>query len=186
MRSATSALPERTLGSQGTLAFRGVLLLVFGVCEGALLLLAFRVPHITASMAVLVLTAFVLADGLATLFESVALTRGGFRVWPAANGVAGVAAGAFVLFSERRPLTVLAWWAIVTGVLEAGAALSSTDATRARVAVAALSIIFGLITLAGPVQDAARLILVAAAYGVIAGGLRVHAARRGMRWTGTS
>jgi len=182
MRTATAAVPETTFPSHRMLALRGVLMLVFGLAEGALLLFAFHIPHITASLLVLVLAGFVLADGLATLFESVAaLNRRGRWIWPAANALAGIAAAVIILFATRRPLTVFAWWAIVTGVLEMWAALSTSDATRSRIAVAALSMALGLFMLAGPFQDGARLLLATAVYGVIAGGLRVRAARRGIR-----
>ena len=62
----------------------------------------------------------------------------------------------------------------------------SREGIRWRIAVAALSVAVGLFILAGPSQDSVRVLLAIAAYGVIAGGLRVQAARRGFRWKETS
>ncbi len=51
--------------------------------------------------------------------------------------------------------------------------------------MAALSVALGLFILAGPLRDAVRLLLTIAVFGVLTGGLRVQAARRGIRWIET-
>jgi uncharacterized membrane protein HdeD (DUF308 family) len=186
MRTAAPAVSDVTVSSQRTFAFRGVLLLIFGVAEGGLVLFTYQLPYVTSSPRTFVLAAFVLADGLAMLVDSVAaLYRRGRWMWPAANALAGITAALIVLLAMRSPLTAFAWWAIATGLLEAGAPRSRRDESPWRIAVAALSVALGLFILAGPFQDAVRLLLVIAAYGVITGGLRVQAARRGIRWTDT-
>jgi len=186
MRTAAPPVPDLTVASQLAFAFRGLLLLLFGLAEGALLLFAFHLPNITSSLLVVVLAACVLADGLAMLFQTIAaLNRRGRWMWAAANAVVGIAAALIALFDMPRSLRVFAWWAIVIGLLEAWVPLSR-EGIRWRIAVAALSVALGLFILAGPSQDSARLLLAIAAYGVIAGGLRLQAARRGIRWTDTS
>jgi uncharacterized membrane protein HdeD (DUF308 family) len=179
MPTAAAAVSEPIFASPRVLAVRGALLLLFGLVEGALLLFAFHVPHITSWLLVDVIAGFVLADGLATLFEGVvAMNRGGRWIGPAANALAGIAAAVIILFATRLPLMVFAWWALVTGVLEALAALWPGRGSRSRIAVAAISVVLGLLMLAGPFHDNARLILAIAVYGLVAGALRVQAAVR--------
>jgi hypothetical protein len=66
---ARMGAPQTPVRSQRTLAFGSTLLLIFGLAEGAILLLAFRVPDITTSLLIIVLITFVTLDALATLFE---------------------------------------------------------------------------------------------------------------------
>jgi uncharacterized membrane protein HdeD (DUF308 family) len=187
MRTAAPAVSDVTVASQRLLALRGVLLLIFGLAEGGLVVFAYQLPRYSSWQLVFVLAAFLLADGLAMLVDSItALHRRGRWMWQAAGALAGIAAAVIVLFATPSSLTAFAWWAIVTGLLEACAPLSRHGRTPWRIAVAALSVALGLFILAGPFQDAVRLLLSIAAYGVIAGGLRVQAARRGIRWTDTS
>ena len=79
---ASAAVSQASSRSQRTLAFRGALLLVFGLVMGAMLVLAFRVPDITTKLMIIVLSAFVIVDGLATLFEAagVASQRGAWAL----------------------------------------------------------------------------------------------------------
>jgi uncharacterized membrane protein HdeD (DUF308 family) len=179
MPTAAAAVSEPTFPSQRVLAFRGALLLLFGLVEGALLLFAFHLPHVTTSVLVLILAGFVLADGLATLFEAVAaMNRGGRWIGPGANTVAGIAACVIVLFVTHHPLRTFASWVLVTGVLEAWTALWPCRASRARTAAATVSVTVGILVLVGPFHDNARLILAMAVYGLITGALRLQAALR--------
>ena len=170
-------MPSR---SQRTLAFRGALLLIFGLAEGAMLLLAFRVPDITTSLLIIVMTTFVILDALATLFE-VAGVRSQRPLWAllvckAALGL--LAAVAIALRPRSQALPMLAWWAIGTGLLEGLEALMVSGQRHWRLVVAGLSIAFGLLVLAGPRRDTAVLILMAGIYGVVAGTVRLVTAGR--------
>src|SRR6266571_3795234 len=120
MQIAAPAVSEVTVSSRRTFAFRGVLLLIFGLAEGGLVLFWYQVPYVTSSPLTFVLAAFLLADGLAMLVESV-----------------------IVLRAIRSPLTAFAWWASATGLLEAWAPLSLHDGTAWRITMAALSVALG-------------------------------------------
>lgn len=165
------------------LVFRGVLLLAFGLCEGALLLFAFRVPHITVSVLVAVMTVFLLADGLATLVEAHGTsTRRSHRLLAAATALAGIAAGAMAPLAARGGLlTIFAWWAIVCGLLDIGRAFVGAEDIRGRLLVGAISVAFGLFVLSGAVTDNIRLVLSVSIFGIVAGSLRLTGAlaRRG-------
>ncbi len=171
--------PQTSSRSQRTLAFRGALLLILGLAEGAMLLLAFRVPDITTSLLIIVMITFVLVDAVATLFEA-----GGVRsrgpVWAllvckAAIGL--LAAVAIALRPRSQALPTFAWWALLTGLLEGLEALMLSGPRHWRLVVAGLSIAFGLLVLAGPRRDTAVLVLVAGVYGVVAGSVRLVGAR---------
>jgi len=179
MPTAAAAVSEPTLPSQRVLAVRGALLVLFGLVEGALLLFGFHIPNVTTRVLVVAFAGFVLADGLATLFESVAaMNRGGRWIGPAANTVAGIAACVIALFVTHHPLRTFAWWVLVTGVLEAWTTLWPGPGSRSRIAAAVISVALGLLMHTGPFYDNARLILAMAVYGLIAGALRVQAALR--------
>ena len=180
MSAPQTSYRNQSYRSQRTLAFRGVLLLIFGLAEGAMLLLAFRVPDITTSLLIIVLTTFVILDALATLFEA-ARVRSRRAVWAllvckAAIGL--LAAVAIVLRPRSQALPTFAWWALLTGLLEGLEALMVSGQRHWRLVVAGLSIAFGLLVLAGPRRDTAVLVLVAGVYGVVAGSVRLVAARR--------
>ena len=177
---ARMGAPQTPSRSQRTLAFRGALLLIFGLAEGAMLLLAFRVPDITTSLLIIVLITFVTLDALATLFEAAGV-RSEHAVWAllvckAALGL--LAAVAIALRPRSHALPMLAWWAIGTGLLEGLEALIVSGQRHWRLVVAGLSIAFGLLVLAGPRRDTAVLVLVAGIYGVVAGTVRLVTAGR--------
>lgn len=156
---------------------RGALLLAFGLSEGALILLAFRVPHITASLLVLVMAGFVVAAGAGALLGAARTPDG--RGWLLAHGLTGVAAGVLmVLLAPGWSVRIFALWAIVTGVLDA---VEPPAGGRARVVVAVLSLALGVVVLTGILTDPVRVLLAISAYGVVAGGLWLRAGRPGAR-----
>ena len=160
------------------LAFRGALLLVFGLVMGAMLLLAFRVPDITTRLMVIVLSAFVIVDGLATLFEAagVASQRGAWALL-VLKALIGFAAGvAIALRPGSRAVTIFAWWALLTGVLEGFEALTFRAQRHWRLIVAGLSVLFGLLVLGGSLRDMAVIVLAGGIYGVVAGITRLTTA----------
>jgi uncharacterized membrane protein HdeD (DUF308 family) len=169
---------------QWALGFRAILALLFGLAEGAMLLFAFWLPRITAALMATFFAGFALIDGLVALFAAAwGLTRGGRWRLLACKGVTGVVAGVLVLFFAwwLKPLVVLAWWAIISGVLQAIEAMALRGGWRGRpliVATAVISLVFGVLILARPPQDLMTLALHVAAFGLLLGILRVIIAFR--------
>ena len=180
----SSAPPRLEHPVQWALSFRAVLALLFGLAEGAMLLFAFWLPRVTAALMATFFAGFVVLDGLVALFAAAwGLTRGGRWRLLACKGVTGVVAGILVLFFAwwHKPLVVLAWWAIITGVLQAIEAIVLRGGWRGRpllVATAAISVIFGVLILVRPPQDLMTLALHVAAFGLLLGILRVIVAFR--------
>ena len=159
------------------LALRGVLLLIFGLVEAALILLAFRVPHITTRGMVLVVTAFLLLDAV-TCFLGAA-REAGSRPWLVLQGLASLVAGIILPVGLMAgALVEFAWWAIVIGVLEGAAWVISR---RGHLAVGLLSLLLGVGYLMSPLREPARALIAVAAYAILAGFLRLTAARAARR-----
>lgn len=155
-------------------AVRGALLLVFGLTEGALILLAFRIPYVTARLLVMVMGVFVVVDGAVALIE-VMRTRNR-SPWLLLHGLTGLVAGALVLVLARAWwLKVFAGWAILTGAL---AAVEAPRSLAVRVGVVALSLALGLLVLADAFRDPARGLLGISTYAVIAGSILLRTAWR--------
>jgi uncharacterized membrane protein HdeD (DUF308 family) len=180
----SSGPPRLEQPVQWALGFRAILALLFGLAEGAMLLFAFWLPRITAALMATFFAGFALIDGLVALFAAAwGLTRGGRWRLLACKGLTGVVAGVLVLFFAwwLKPLVVLAWWAIITGVLLVIEAMVLRGSWRGRpliVATAVISLIFGVLILARPPQDLMTLALHVAAFGLLLGILRVILAFR--------
>ena len=181
----TSSTPPRLEQPvQWALNFRAILALLFGLAEGAMLLFAFWLPRITGALMATFFAGFALLDGLVSLFAAAwGLTRGGRWRLLACKGVTGVVAGVLVLFFAwwLKPLVVLAWWAIITGALQAIEAMVLRGGWRGRpliVATAVISLVLGGLILARPPQDLMTLALHIAAFGLLLGILRVIIAFR--------
>ena len=90
---------------------------------------------------------------------------------------AGFAAGvAIVLRPGVRSVTIFAWWALLTGVLEGFEALTFRGQRQWRLIVAGLSVLFGLLVLGGSLRDMAVIVLAGGIYGVVAGITRLTTA----------
>jgi len=175
--AAVSSVPlQESPRSHRGLAIRGALLLLIGLLEGALLLFAFRIPNITTQEMLIALAAFLLVDGAVALFDAAAAGNRGSLV---GEGIVSVAAGVAIFMSGSlwRP-RIFPVWAIVTGLLEIVQARTPGGRTPGRLAAAIVSVLYGVFALVGPVHDRAVLILVAATFAVIAGGLRLSGALR--------
>jgi hypothetical protein len=152
-----------------------VLFLVFGVVEGVLILLAFRMPHITVSVLVVVMAGFVVIDGVTALLEAARATDR--RLGLVLRALTGVAAGVLILLlTSGWSVTVFGWWAVVTGVLAAADAVPSGPV---RIVVAALSLVLGVLAVGGAFRDPVRATLAISLYGILAGGMQLRAARSG-------
>jgi uncharacterized membrane protein HdeD (DUF308 family) len=153
------------------LAVRGAVAVVFG-------LLALIWPEITLLALVLVFGAYALVDGV---FALVAAARGrqlagGSRGWLLLEGLLGVGAGIVALvwpdITALALLWVIAFWAVLTGVLEIVAAvrLRRVLANEWLLVVAGvLSIVFGLILIIWPQEGAVGLVWLIGIYAIVFG-----------------
>jgi len=177
--ASTIPLQESPRPHRG-LAIRGGLLILLGLGEGLMLLFAFRIPNITTVEMTMLLALFLLADGAVALFEAgAALARRAAWLALAGDALISLAAGVTIVMvaapGRFRPFPV---WAIVTGLLEGVQALSPAGRVPGRLLAAIVSVAFGLFALLGPIQDRATLLLIAAAFAIVAGGLRLRGALR--------
>ncbi len=152
------------------LALRGVAGLIFG-------LLAFAVPGVTMSVLVWWFGAYALVDGI---FALIAAFRGpeGNRRWGALlfEGIAGIVAGIFAfgwtVMTAAVLMYLIAFWAIITGVFEIGAAIRLRRAISgewALMLMGVLSIVFGILILFAPLMGALVVTLWIGAYALVFG-----------------
>jgi uncharacterized membrane protein HdeD (DUF308 family) len=149
-------------------ALRGVAAIVFGI-------LAFIWPGVTLAVLVLFWGAYALIDGVLAL---VAAFRTGqdHRWWLIVEGVFGIAAGIVTFFwpglTALVLLYIIAFWALVTGVLEIIAAIRLRRVIENEWWMAlggVASVIFGIILLVAPGAGALALIWLIAAYAIVFG-----------------
>jgi uncharacterized membrane protein HdeD (DUF308 family) len=131
-------------------------------------------------------TGFALLDGLVALAAAGwGLFHGGRWRLLACKGLTGVAAGIAVVLrppgQRPGPLVIFAWWAVITGLLQAVEALSLGRGREGRpylVAIAVVSVAFGILILARPPQELMTLAAHIAAFGLVLGVLRLIVAFR--------
>jgi len=151
-----------------------------------MLLFAFWMPRITASLMATFFTGFALLDGLVALGAAAwGLAHGGRWRLLACKGLTGVAAGIAVMLrppgQRPGPLAILAWWAIITGLLQAVETFSLGRGHEGRpylAAIAVVSMAFGVLVLARPPQDLMTLAVQIAAFALLLGVLRLIVAFR--------
>ena len=150
------------------MALRGLVAVVFGV-------LAFVWPGITLAVLVLFFGAYALVDGILAIFVAV---RGGtdHRWFLGLEGVVGVLAGlvAFVFpgVTALALLYIIAFWAVLTGVLEVVAAVRLRRAISNEwglIIGGVLSVLFGIVLIAAPGAGALAVVFVIGAYAVLFG-----------------
>lgn len=171
---------------QWALTCRAVLALLFGVSEAAMMLFAFWLPRITAALMATFFTGFALLDGLVALAAAGwGLARGGRWRLLACKGLTGVAAGIAVMLrppgQRPGPLAIFAWWAIITGLLQAVEALSLGRGHAGRPYLAGITVVsvaFGVLILGRPPHDLVTLAAHIGAFGVLLGVLRLIVAFR--------
>src|SRR5438046_8981886 len=89
--------------------------------------------------------------------------REAMKTLAALTGVA--AAGMVLRLPAASALVILAWWAVVIGLFEAGESLASGSR---RVVVSVLSLALGLLVLSCPVHDPSLLLLARTVDGLLA------------------
>ena len=150
------------------IALRGLAAVLFGV-------LAFVWPGMTLAVLVLLFGAYALVDGILAI---VVALRGGadHRLFMGLEGVVGVLAGlATFVFPGLTALVLLyiiAFWAVLTGVLEVVAAVRLRRAITNEwglIIGGLLSVLFGIVLIASPGVGALAVVFVIAAYAVLFG-----------------
>ena len=153
--AATSTVPlQKTTGVSRGLAIRGALLVLLGLIEGALLLFAFRL-HFTTHEMTLVLGVFLLADGAVAAFEAAtAVSRRGRWLAIAGHAVISLAAGLMTLLAgEPWRFRIFPTWAILTGLLEGAQALGRSSRVPGHLLAAAFAVIAGALRLGGALRS---------------------------------
>ena len=150
------------------IALRGLAAVVFGV-------LAFAWPGITLAVLVLLFGAYALVDGILAIVVAV---RGGtdHRLFMGLEGVVGVLAGlATFVFPGLTALVLLyiiAFWAILTGILEVVAAVRLRQAITNEwglIIGGVLSVLFGIVLIASPGAGALAVVFLIGFYAVLFG-----------------
>jgi uncharacterized membrane protein HdeD (DUF308 family) len=153
------------------MAVRGAAAVIFGV-------LALIWPEITLLALVLVFGAYALVDGLFALVAAVRGRQlaGGSRAWLVLEGLLGVGAGIVTVvwpdITALALLWVIAFWAVLTGVLEIVAAVRLRrvlDNEWLLILAGALSIVFGLILIVFPREGAVGLVWLIGSYAIVFG-----------------
>ena len=167
-------------------ALRGVAAIIFGI-------LAFAWPGVTLAVLVLLWGAYALVDGILALVS--AFRTGHDHRWALLiEGVVGIGAGvATFLWPGLTALVlvyIIAFWALITGVLEIMAAFRLRKVIENEwwlVLSGALSVVFGIVLFAAPGAGALALVWVIGAYAVLFGivllalGFRLRTMRQGSR-----
>jgi uncharacterized membrane protein HdeD (DUF308 family) len=149
-------------------ALRGLAAIVFGM-------LAFIWPGITLAVLILFFGAYAIVDGALALYS--AIRSRGEHVWgPLLEGVLGIAAGLVAFFwpgmTTLALLLVIAFWAILTGVMEVYAAIRLRRVITnewALIFSGVLSVLFGIVLLAQPGAGALALVWLIGLYAVVFG-----------------
>ncbi len=150
------------------IALRGVVAILFGI-------LAIVWPGITLAVLILLFGAYALVDGILGI---VAAFRGdsSHRVLLLVEGIVGVLAGLVAFFwpglTALVLLYIIAFWAIVTGVLEIVQAVRLRQVISNEIALiigGILSVLFGIVLLVAPGTGALAVVLIIGVYAIIFG-----------------
>lgn len=147
---------------------RGLVAILFGI-------VAIVWPGMTLAVLVLLFGAYALVDGILDIFAAI---RGdaSHRVWMLVEGIVGVGAGLAAFFwpglTALVLLYIIAFWAIITGVLEIVEAIRLRQVISNEVALiigGVLSVLFGILLLAAPGTGALAVVFIIGIYAIIFG-----------------
>ena len=153
------------------MAIRGGAAIVFGI-------LAIIWPEITLYVLVLLFGAYAIVDGLFALGTALFGARGaaGRRGWLIAEGVIGIGAGVITFvwptITTLALLFMIAFWAVLTGVLEMVAAVRLRREMRGEWLLALsgiLSVVFGILLAVWPATGALALVILIGIYAIVFG-----------------
>ena len=160
------------------IALRGVVAILFGI-------LAFLMPGLTLVALILLFGAYALVDGAFAVVAGLRRREGGPDWLLILGGIAGIAAGFIAFFMPGVTalvlLTIIAAWAIVTGIAEVVAAYRLREEIRGEWLLAIngiLSVIFGIALVLFPGAGALTVVWLIAAYAIISGVMLVALALR--------
>jgi uncharacterized membrane protein HdeD (DUF308 family) len=165
------------------LALRGLVALIFGI-------IAVRYPSAAAGSFVIIFAVFAFADAILELITANAVGKMGMRWgWYVVAAIVSAAAGVIALLYPRITFVALVLLigarAIVTGVLEAAAAISwrGIDGRFLLGATGVLSIVLGILLFASPASGGLALLWTIGVYAVVLGvmliGLGIWVGTRG-------
>lgn len=152
-------------------------LVLRGIAAIVLAIVTFVIPGITIAFLVTVFGIYALIDGALAIFSTIRAVQG-HRRWGAflLEGLIGIAFGLFAILAPVAAagvfVSVLAFWAILTGIAEIFAAIRLRKHIKGELLLAltgVLSILVGVILFAQPIAGAIFFVYVLAGYGLIFG-----------------
>ncbi len=161
-------------------------LLLRGIAAIILAIVTFALPTVTIAVLVTVFGIYALIDGVLAIISAVRAVRG-HRRWGAflLEGIVGLLVGIYAVATPVAAaaifVTVLAFWAVITGVLEIVAAIRLRRHIQGEwvlILTGVVSILFGVLLFAAPVLGAVVLVWHLAGYGLIFGILLIVLAFR--------
>ena len=156
-------------------------LVLRGVIAILLAVVTFAVPGVTIAFLVTVFGIYALIDGLLAIFSTVKAVQG-HRRWAAflIEGIVGILFGLYAILAPVGAaaifVTILAFWALLTGVAEIFAAIRLSRHIQGElllIVTGVLSILLGVFLLARPVAGAIFFVYVLAGYGLVFGFLLI-------------
>lgn len=166
-----------------TLALRGLAAVIFGI-------LAYIWPDITFTVLVLLFGAYALWDGVFAVMGAFR-TQGERRWMPVLEGLVGIAAGLVTFFwpgaATLAILTIIAAWAIITGIFEIIAAIRLREEIEGEwflLLSGLLSVLFGIALAIWPAAGLVAVTWMIGAYAIIFGILLIGLGFRLRNWSG--
>ena len=163
-------MPAVLVANWWALVIRGIAAIIFGI-------LTFAWPGATIAVLVIFFGVYALIDGIFAIISAVRAAEH-HRRWAvfAIEGVVGILIGLFALFAPIAATAlfvyVLGAWALITGILEIGAAMRlrrHIPGEWALVLTGALSIVFGILVFFAPYAGAVALVWIIAVYAILFG-----------------
>ena len=161
-------------------------LVLRGVLAILLAIVAFAIPGVTIAFLVTVFCIYALIDGALAIFSTFKAVQG-HRRWGAflIEGIVGILFGLYAILLPVAAaaifVTVIAFWAILTGIAELFAAIRLRRHLRGELILlltGILSILFGAFLLARPIVGAVFFVYVLAGYGLVFGVLLISLGMR--------
>jgi uncharacterized membrane protein HdeD (DUF308 family) len=158
---------ESLAGKWWILALRGIAGILFG-------LMAFTIPGITLVYLVLLFGAYAFLDGLLNVAVSIRSLRHNWMLL--LEGIAGIVAGVLTFAVPAMTawvlLYVIAFWALVTGMLEIATGVRLRKVIHREwllIAMGVLSLVFGILVLMAPSAAALTIVLWIGSYAFVFG-----------------